>query len=929
MPVDGINHRHVTGCFNNRQTPAQTIPPMLTRQLSKVQNASLDFSHAEWSGVPLSQRAGEDGNLARLTPKGYLQTALTLFYIQGPINGVISPAPLQIFNAMQGNASTDVAPIVQDRGRSAPSQADASSSGRNSGTAVQPLLPTVTGASVAASGSVLRRNPIIATLSAGSALLVGAWAYIRSRGDSGRASNEPISLALRTEKSLKAIRDQGTSVWDRLEQAYQDGGMAGLRAAEDKLTPTVWAQLQSQVRGTNGQVSNSTSEQANDLVDTWVASDPLGTDTLALGELKDWVATLVQALNAHPCEDYDGYINSPWRMDHPASETHVVSAWNERIAQVPGQVVALMQRDPSTLREADKAIADVYVSAMIVDAAKDRLVPFQPQLNAIAALNDKASIGRHICDGIADGRGALLGVAAFFGVGLLCEDLPISSRAAFHELGTGNAYIDAIATKLVRAGMSTGPAADHLKAMSREKRVAPEPSHPAAFYGLGANNEQCKAYIDGIAAQLIKTGMDTGLAGDHAKTIFDMEARLANASDEVISVNRADAQKLVPDFPWTHLWDQTFKLKPDQTLYVQKGFCEEIGKMLKEVSAASWRAFLTSQEARRAFPYMGIDYSGQATTPSSVYRWLNHHNIGQTAISDAYLDAMAPTLESTAQAMFKAVGQQYQDQIAASAFSDGDKRVLKDAIDSARFEWKRHLPDNARHATSSSVSYLENMQAMREKTMAARIDAIRADNIPLVPPLIAHEDMVGVSVATGEMRVAPASLHGLPMDREGQCATLGFIFGHEFGHLLNDARDRLSPAGRILLDRENEGIRQLYDGTELGRFRLNTTTTLEENSSDLRGLIVAYQVGLDQAAADGVPFDGVRFFEAYGSMAAANPTERQLEEMLKGPHAPPPVRVNTASLIKAFNEAFNCPPTARRPMDRIFGTAMSPASSSG
>jgi len=609
-------------------------------------------------------------------------------------------------------------------------------------------------------------------------------------------------------------------------------------------------------------------------------SDPFGTGPLAGGALKDWARLLVRALDTDPCEDFDEHVNGVWRLEHPASDKRLVSAWNQRLARVPDQIIALMQRDPSSLSGAGKAIADVHVSAMKVDAARDGLMPFQPALNAIAALKDAHSIGNHICDGISNGKGAVLGISALFGMGVLGNDLPMP--------------------------------------------------RPAAFYALGADHEQCKAYIGQIAAQLVHTGMDATVAADRAKTVFGMEARLVGAGGKGTVVDRRSAQRLMPGFPWMHLWDNVLRLKPGQALYVQEGFCNEIGKMLKDVDVPSWQAFLTSQRARRAFPCLGSTYSGLAITPMSVYRRLDHHEVGSSALSDVYLDTLAPGLEHRARYVFEAVRGQYRDDIAASAFSDDDRRVLSDAIASAHFTWARHQPDDRWvGVTSPDASYLANMEAMRHAAAAARIDAIRNDAVPLAPPWFAHEDMVGILADTGELSVSPASLQGLPEDREGQWATLGFIFGHELGHLVNDARGRLSSAGKVLLDRENEAIRQRYDGLELGSFKLNATATLDENSSDLRSLGIAYRLGLKHANAVGEAFDGARFYEEYAKMVAANPTAKQLGEMQNEPHAPHAIRANTAMQVRGFGKAFNCPPGPRLPVSGIFGGAMAPANASG
>lgn len=745
-------------------------------------------------------------------------------------------------------------------------------------------------AAIAQRPGMLRRNPVIATLAVAGTLSVSALAYLASLKRWGQAGAKIEDAASQAMNLLQATHDaSGKSVWEGLVQAYEDGGVVALHAAEDKLSAETWEQLKNlQVPGPSA-TDDTGDELAQGSTDTSelmhsVDADPLGTDTLALGVLKDWVAIVVQAMNADPCEDFNGFANGDWLMEHPASSKVPVTAWGQRLARVPDQVVALMQRNSSSLSGGAKAIADVYASAMKVDSAQEGLASLRSELNAIAGLKDESAVGRYICDHIGSGMGSILGVDAFFGVGVL------------------DAHVTA--------------------------------SKSPAFYQQGADSEACKAYIDEIAANLVKTGMAQSTAADRAKNVFDIEARLvpaARGATTIEEVDRDEAAKLVPGFPWSHLWDHAFALTPEQKLYVPTEFCSAIVTALDDFNTVSWQAFLTSQLSRRAFPYMGAEYSERAITPRSVYEALDDRDVGQGAISDAYLEWAKPQWGERAQNMFSAVKGQYQRDISASSFSDGDKKVMSEAIDAAQFQWENNPSGGQWSVTSSDASYLANLLAMRKASVGARIDAIRAGTVSFMPPMNAHEDAVGVFAGTGEVRVSPASLQGLPTDREGQWATWGFIFGHEVAHLIQHSGAALSAQGQALLHKENEAIKQRYEGAELGQFKLNATLTLEENSSDLRGLSVAHRLGVKQAEEAGQPFDHAGFFNAYARMAAANPTRPQIEKMLKEHHAPQSVRVDAAKHIKGFDRAFDCPPGPRLPVDGTFGgaTASGPRSESG
>lgn len=745
----------------------------------------------------------------------------------------------------------------------------------------------------------IQRHPLRATLAAAASLctlgatsLYGLWKHGASTLPASEA--DPLTATLSWLQATAG--SNGNSARQTLVLAYQTEGHVGVEAALHQLAPEQLGELISLLQQPSAQTQ----------VDS-LSTDPLSTDahqappperfhllppgidstaeewTEALGF---WLVTVVQVLVADPCHDLDGYINGPWRLVHPPSPRRMVTAWKQRLADARNAAMALLQRSPDSLEGADRVLADVYASAQAFDPDRD-VGALHAEVAAIIALADAPAIGAYLCDSIATGMEVVLGLSILFDHGVL----------------------DA-----------------HLAA-----------SHPSQFYAPGHDDPACAAYLQEITESLMKAGFTRPMAAAAAPAVFDMEARLAKAGEsfwEMELLNLAQVEQQAPGLPWQHLWRAVLGLPPEQALFIHPALCREIALMLDEVEVQAWREFLAYQHARRALPLLTPAFSGRPLTLEAVFRQLDDPHVGKSAISDAYRAANAPLQLPAVAQMFDRIKQQYLEDVEHSSFPMADRQVLSTTIRSAQLDLGNpSRPPAAWHdITSPTASYRANLIGLRQRMTADRIEELKASANSSRPlPVHAHENEVGTWINQGRIRLSPASLHGLPQDRDGRWGTWGAVLAHEVGHLINQAKRRLSPAGQLILERENQAIQQRMADAGLREPGWSPVRSLEENTCDLRGLSVARRAGVRQAQAEGsAPFDDQRFFAAYAQLWAAHPTPAQSARMLNGTYAPYSVRVNAAMQIQGFAQAFQCVSnSSSMPFDAAFiasdGTGASPS----
>jgi len=627
-------------------------------------------------------------------------------------------------------------------------------------------------------------------------------------------------------------------------------------------------------------------------------------------------ADLDPAISA--CTDLNGFVNSKWLKANPVPGDQ--TTWGsfeilrERSLEVQHALVQQAAASQAKAGSVEAKIGDIWKTGN--DEAKIEaagLAPLQPQLDKITALNDTAAITQYLRDSQTEGKGVLF---SLFG------------NADYKDSANVIAYVGQGGLGLPEKG----------------------------YYFDDAQAKIRDAYVAYIAQVLTLSGVDAAQAAEQAKAVMAFETRLAKASMSRIEMrdpakrynplSAADADKLTPNFSWTALFD-TLKVPAAQKFSLaQPGFFGEMDKMLADVPASTWQAYLRFHTVDDASPYLSSQFEkanfdfysttlrGQKEMQPRWKRVLESVNGGMgEALGQLYVDAVFPAESKVAmQHLVENLSQALKARLEQLPWMGEETR--KKALEKwASFTPKIGYPDKWRDwagLQTNGDSYLGNMQAARAfnyRYMLAKIGKpVDKTEWGMTPQTVnAYYN------ATKNEIVFPAAILQAPFfDAKADPALnyggIGAVIGHEMMHGYDDSGSQFAANGnfdnwwtdgdrKAFTERTDKLVAQ-FDGYESvpGVF-VKGKLTLGENIGDLGGLTVAYdalQMALKEDPKANVEVDGhsqdQRFFMNWATVWRRNFTDGELRVRLNtDPHAPANFRANGApSNMPSYAAAFQC-----------------------
>jgi len=620
------------------------------------------------------------------------------------------------------------------------------------------------------------------------------------------------------------------------------------------------------------------------------------------------------------CTDLNGFVNSSWLKANPVPNDQ--TTWGsfeilrERSLEVQHALVQQAAASQAKAGSVEAKIGDIWKTGS--DEAKIEaagIAPLQPQLDKIAALNDTAAITQYLRDSQAQGQGVLFS---------------LSANADYKDSANVIAYVGQGGLGLPEKGYYF----DESQAKIRE------------------------AYVAYIAQALTLSGVDAAQAKTQAQAVMDFETRLAKASLSRIElrdpakrynpVSAAEADKLTPNFSWTALFD-TLKVPAAQKFSLaQPGFFGEVDKMLTEVPASTWQAYLRFHTVDDAAPYLssafekanfdfyGTTLRGQKEMQPRWKRVLESVNtsIGE-GLGQLYVDAVFPA-ESKEQMrhLVENLSVALKARLEKLEWMGEDTR--KKALEKwASFTPKIGYPDKWRDWSgfeTNADSYLGNMQAARAFNYRYMLNKI-GKPVDKTEWGMTPQTVNAYYNATKNEIVFPAAILQAPFfDAKADPALnyggIGAVIGHEMMHGYDDSGSQFAANGnfdnwwtdsdrKAFTGRTDQLVAQ-FDGYEsLPGVNVKGKLTLGENIGDLGGLTVAYdalQMALKENPKANVAVDGhsqdQRFFMNWATVWRRNFTDGELRVRLNtDPHAPANFRANGApSNMPAFAQAFECKP---------------------
>ena len=623
----------------------------------------------------------------------------------------------------------------------------------------------------------------------------------------------------------------------------------------------------------------------------------------------------------NPCTNLADYVNSRWLAANPVPSDK--TSWgsfemlNERSLAASRHLVEAAAANPNA-SGVEKLVGDLYASGMdeaAIEAAG--VTPIRPMLDRIDTLKTPADIAAYLREEFAAGRGDVFsfGAEADFKdsshkIGYVNQDgLSLPEKAYYLEDGANGKY------KTIRA-----------------------------------------AYVAHVARQLQNAGIPAADAQKQAEDVLAFETRLARASLSPIElrdpnnqyhfVSMADADKASPNFPWSAFFSANGVQASGFSLSQPK-FFDEFNRMLVDVPAAQWQAYLrahmidgmapmlSSKFADERFSFFSRTLRGQQQQKPRWKRVLDgvEGSVGE-ALGQLYVREYFPA-ESKAQ--MEALVQNLR--LALKARLENLEWMSPETRKKAMEKWasftpKIGYPDHWRSwdgLATSRGDYLGNVLA------AARFNHAW-DMAKIGKPVDRSEWGMTPQTVNAYYNplmneiVFPAAILQPPFfdpkaDPALNYGGIGAVIGHEMMHGYDDQGSQFDAHGNFnnwwtpgdqerFAARTARLVKQFDDYVSIDGLHVKGQLTLGENIADLGGLNVAwdaYQKALRDAGRSGDEMidghsENQRFFFNWATVWRRNFTPDELRVRLNtDPHAPANFRaIGAPSNMAAFAQAFSC-----------------------
>ncbi|HEU4773952.1 MAG TPA: M13-type metalloendopeptidase [Lysobacter sp.] len=618
------------------------------------------------------------------------------------------------------------------------------------------------------------------------------------------------------------------------------------------------------------------------------------------------------------CTDFGGYVNGTWLAANniPGDRTSwgAFEMLGERSIAVQRQLAEQAAANDGATGVQD-IVGDFWATGM--DAEKinaQGIAPIQGRIDAIAALDSPQAIADYLRTTAAQGENFLFGFGA---------------EADFKNSDMNIAY----------AGQGGLGLPDK------------------AYYFDADKAGKLAAYQAHVAKVLELSGVDAAQAAEQARQVVAFETRLAKVSKSSEEMSRdvslfynpvspADADKLTPNFPWTRFFESQGVTTPEMFSLAIPAFHEEVSKMLADVPADQWQAYLRFHTVDGASPYLSDAFvqenfnfynqamRGQKEMKERGKRVLNTiENEAGEALGQLYVKVAFPA-ESKArmEALVKNLSDALKTHIEALDWM-GDE-TKKQAMEKwAAFTPKIGYPDKWRDwsgLVTSRDSYIGNVLAAKEFNYQWNIGKIGkpVDRTEWgMPPQMvnAYYNPLANEIVFPAAILQPPFFDPNATD-EMNYGGIGAVIGHEMIHGYDDQGSRFGPTGNFenwwteadakgFTGRTDKLIAQFNAYEAMPGQHVNGKLTLGENIADLGGLAVAYDAmkkateGTPDPMTDGLTRDQ-RFFANWATVWRRNFTDDELKVRLTtDPHAPANFRaIGAPSNLPAFAAAFDCKP---------------------
>ncbi|MDX2149453.1 MAG: M13 family metallopeptidase [Bryobacteraceae bacterium] len=627
-----------------------------------------------------------------------------------------------------------------------------------------------------------------------------------------------------------------------------------------------------------------------------------------------------------PCEDFFKYANQKWIEANPIpgafgrwSRFNKLAEDNrERLKTILDDVSARPGRKGSD----QEKVGNLYASCMDTAAIeKLGLAPVKPYFERIAAVADKAALGKLLTDMF------ILGVQAPVGVGAT-PDLKNASQ---------------IIAGLDGGGLTLPDRDFYFREDDRSKKIRDE-------------------YQKHIVRMHVLLGDSEAQAQETAKTILAFETRLA--APRLTNVERRDpykrynkmdfasAAKLAPSFDLAYLFDSARVPKTVPVNVGEPKFWEAFEKELAGTALPVWKSYLRWRLIKAAAPSLpeafekeAFEFDGKVLQglKEQLPRWqrctqaadgLMGEALGQSFVARYF----PPVARKRMDELVRNLRLTLRDELSnADWLSDETRKQAVAKLD--KIQPKVGYPEKWRDYASVNIgrnTYIDNLRALRKFNLARQVDKIgkpvdKTEWMMTPPTVNAYYNSVWNEI------VFPAGILQPPFfdasaDDAFNYGGIGAVIGHEIGHGFDDQGSKFDAEGNLRNwwtdeDRKKFEARAACIVEQFNSFDVQPNArhigklVTGEALGDLGGLTLAYKAykrslnGKEAPVIDGLTGDQ-RFFIGFARIWAGHSRpEAERLQLQVDPHPVIKSRVNeTLKNMPEFHQAFGC--QAGQPMVR-------------
>jgi len=444
-------------------------------------------------------------------------------------------------------------------------------------------------------------------------------------------------------------------------------------------------------------------------------------------------------------------------------------------------------------------------------------------------------------------------------------------------------------------------------------------------------------------------------AAANAKTVLEMQTRLANASLTPVERRNPDnnynkitlsaANELTPNFSWTHYLTERAAPSFTEVNIAPPKFFTEVNAMFKDISVENWKTYLRWMTVNTASPFLSKPFADEN------FNFFNKYLSGQKE--------RQPRWKTCVQATDNALGEALGMEFAKRAFTPAAKArmmelidnlmaALKDRID--HLEWMS--PETKKQAQvklstfKRKIGYPDVLRGYKGLTVDNKSFAgnvLRSNQFQVkrnfedlgkprdktrwgfTPPTVNASYNPTNNDITFPAGILQPPFFNFEADDAINYGAIGGVIGHEITHGFDDSGARFDAEGNLKswwtpddkkkFDERTACVVKQFDSYEVQPgLNINGKLTLGENIGDFAGLTVAYDAFMRSLLGKPHPadIDGFtaeqRFFLGWAQVWAGKYTAEAERTQVKGnPHSLPRWRVNgPLSNMPQFAKAFGC-----------------------